>query len=318
LYAHWAASTNVWGASNIYFRPDASSVDGSVGSLTFAKSDQSKSGYQGLYFKWGSLIGVSAGATGGEFKDAYLYIPDVSTGQYYKVAVSEVKTSSEKAVLDFYRDAVSGWVGTDASAATDWNLIPCPSNDDNPSLSIGIGSGYYDAGDRQNKSPLTDKSTNDTYKKYKGDICKFLTDTKGTNGSGLTRNWVMPVSNDFGLTDGPLNSGNGYIHTGDGYTYKNENGSTPWGGFADLSADGTGSTATARLTYTTSEKVIFPAAGIRNGGPLSYVGINGNYWSSSVYGASSAYSLGFVSGGVSPNGSNYRTYGFPVRCVQEF
>ena len=49
---------------------------------------------------------------------------------------------------------------------------------------------------------------------------------------------------------------------------------------------------------------------------LDYAGDYGGYWSSIGSRSSSyAYDLSFVSGLVYPSSSNYRYYGFSVRCV---
>ncbi|MDE5944584.1 MAG: hypothetical protein K2G93_03245 [Rikenella sp.] len=49
-----------------------------------------------------------------------------------------------------------------------------------------------------------------------------------------------------------------------------------------------------------------------------YVGYNGYSWSSSIPSSSiGAYYLNFNYGGVFPSYSNYRTYGFQTRCLQE-
>jgi hypothetical protein len=64
---------------------------------------------------------------------------------------------------------------------------------------------------------------------------------------------------------------------------------------------------------------IIPASGYRNNddGALNDVGNNGNYWSSSVSGASNAYNLNFNSNEVNPaNGNDNRANGQSVRCVQ--
>jgi hypothetical protein len=63
----------------------------------------------------------------------------------------------------------------------------------------------------------------------------------------------------------------------------------------------------------------YPASGYRyyNGGSLSGVGNGGYYWSASPS-SSNAYRLGFDYGGdVDPSGSDYRAYGYSVRCLQE-
>jgi hypothetical protein len=311
LYAHWAASTNVWGASNIYFRPDI--ANGVVGSLTFAKSDQSKSGYQGLYFKWGSLIGVSAAVEGSNaFSAAYLYIPDVSTGanagKYYKVKSSEISAGYGESNTDI-GEAVRAYVTAGGGSA--WGNIPSATDTD---LSGSVATG-------RDKSPLTDASDQTLYEKYMGDICKFLSDTKDSNGSGLTKNWVMPKSE---VWKGPAYGGsysavNSYL-SGTDFRYDPDPAWDSEEPFDDPSADGTGKNSIARMTYTldTGESVIFPAAGLRYDGQLYYVGDNGDYWSSSVNDASNAYYLGFGSGSVGPDDYFDRPIGFPVRCVQEF
>ena len=62
--------------------------------------------------------------------------------------------------------------------------------------------------------------------------------------------------------------------------------------------------------------IFFPAAGFYDGTSLSYSGSYGYCWSSSWCGSSDGYDLFFSSGGVNPQGSRYRYYGFSVRAVQ--
>ena len=51
-------------------------------------------------------------------------------------------------------------------------------------------------------------------------------------------------------------------------------------------------------------------------GSLDGVGSSGRYWSSTVVSSSTAYFLGFLSGGIVNPATNYfRNYGFPIRCV---
>jgi uncharacterized protein (TIGR02145 family) len=64
--------------------------------------------------------------------------------------------------------------------------------------------------------------------------------------------------------------------------------------------------------------LFLPAAGYRRGtsAALINVGVDSHYWSStSVSGA--AYTFSFFSSRVSPEASNFRSYGFSVRCVAE-
>ena len=61
----------------------------------------------------------------------------------------------------------------------------------------------------------------------------------------------------------------------------------------------------------------FVRSGYVNGGSLDYAASVGRYWSSTVSNASRAYYLYFGNGYLYPALSNYRYYGFPVRCVAE-
>lgn len=62
--------------------------------------------------------------------------------------------------------------------------------------------------------------------------------------------------------------------------------------------------------------IFFPASGYGSGTTWSSRGAYGSYWSSSWYSARLARNLLFNSGGVSPQITYYRYYGFAVRPVQ--
>lgn len=62
--------------------------------------------------------------------------------------------------------------------------------------------------------------------------------------------------------------------------------------------------------------VFFPCSGSGSGSSWNYRGSSGVYWSSSLYSAAYGRSLGFYSGGVSPQGNSSRFFGFAVRPVQ--
>jgi hypothetical protein len=313
LYAHWEEDYPDHAQSNIYFKPDdPDDPNCSVGSLTFIEKNATaeQQGYQGLYFKWGSLIGVSP--TGAFNGNAYLYIPDVSPGancgKYYKVKVNKVKaTDAVPAVKKFYTNAVSGWAGTGNVGTTpnnDWSRIPYATD------------AFTSAHGDRSQSPLTDHHST-LLSDYQGDICKFLSDNKVA--SKLNRSWVMPTSDKW--------EGSGYD------TYENVNNSLPsgfnympnqfWssGPFTSSdAADGMGVHFTALMTYTydTYETATFPASGCRvsSNGSLFGIGNNGFYWSSSVNDASHAYGLGFISYEVNPADGDNRAYGASVRCVK--
>jgi hypothetical protein len=298
---------------------------GNIGSLTFFEDDSSKSGYQGLFFKWGSLIGVAATGTSGDLnafkEDTYLYIPDLvsgaSEGKYYKVKVRDVRSlyenianpEMEKAVKDFRKKLL---IDEDMTygAYADWTKIPYVDGGNDDDDIDGSSSGH---GDHR----LTDKSA-DLYARYKGDICKFLSDKKGTNGSGLKRNWVMPKSEVWKGGDSSINETPRDV--GDGYKYSRTT-LPPVSSITPENGDG-GIATGLGLTYTlnTNESVVFPASGHRDaGGAMDYVGSNGDYWSSSVDGSYYAYQLHFYDSWLEQHFSLYhRTTGLSVRCVQEY
>jgi hypothetical protein len=287
LYAQWEEFNPFFAQSNIYFKPDQ--AGGFVGSLTFFEKDASKSGYQGLYFKWGSLIGVAAGAKYDAFDGTtYLYIPDVNSGKYYKVPVSDVKTDYNEgvtaemtvAVRTFAANSsVAGWTG---NGGNDWPKIP-----------------YVYSGATNDRSVNYLASVH-TPTAYKGDICKFLTDTKGTNGSGLKKSWMMPRSIDFGENE----------------TYYPEQNV---GGFVDITPDGTGkASAFAKYDYD-DQTASFPSSGSRNGvnGYIDWTGEFAAYWSCSSTGGTVQFILRIEQDTVDPGSNTLGVYGQPVRCVQE-
>ena len=70
------------------------------------------------------------------------------------------------------------------------------------------------------------------------------------------------------------------------------------------------------MTWNSS---FFPASGYRNdsNGKFYNVGSYGYAWMSTPYSATYGYNLAFYSGAVNLNYANYRSYGFPVRCISE-
>jgi hypothetical protein len=269
-----------WAASNIYW-------DDTNSRLTFAESDTGKEGYQGVFFKWGSLIGVSSGANDVLDASDYLFVPNLADGSYSKVQVGDVQDDAP------YLITSGSWTGG-TTPATDWPLIayadfvPAP--------------GVPDRGDTSLTDIVLDDSDGD-YKDYTGDICQYLSGHK--TASGLIGNWVMPTSKNFGEpTAGNVYAGSDYAWTGGS--------ATPSGvyGQDEISPRVT-------FTYAVNSPVFFPASGYRDSvnGMLYDVGGYGYYWSSSVNSGTNAYFLGFYSVVVNPANAYIRTYGRSVRCV---
>lgn len=72
------------------------------------------------------------------------------------------------------------------------------------------------------------------------------------------------------------------------------------------------------LTGPNGNTIFLPAAGSRSGTSVGGAGLDGHYWSSSPYStATYAYGVSFHAGGVYPQISGYRFYGFSVRLARE-
>ena len=153
-------SGTVWAGSNIYWNGtkltfDAAPVDPS--NLTTQELTNMKK--QGVFFLWGSLIGVSPNGAHGDGYSAsvLLYIPP-SGGSYNSGGSWITKT------------------GNDISYAS----IPYITDDGSP---YGQTSTYLnDAG----------QNTSTTYAAYKGDICQYLSKTNAVSGS-----WRMPTAKEL-------------------------------------------------------------------------------------------------------------------------
>jgi hypothetical protein len=337
-YAH---DPVIWSQSNIYYDEAADATDG-VGALTFSEETAYK--YQGVYFKWGSLVGVSSGSSNALLKDSYLFIPG-SDGKYYKAAVSALKTwPDDGGVVATFKGTYFGSIDWDnvyssdpttytAASAILWGAIPCVA--DNSVISPVPADNATGRELRDDNALTTASGTTLDYSSYTGDICKYLVDKKSTNGnSSFGYTWRMPTSNDFGYgygNSGPIINSNDDGSADDESdpapvpyrTFWNSSGTGNGGSFGTgIPEDGT-DVLNGKAYYTLFDWVFgatakpdFPASGSRNtSGVQAGVGFSGLYWSSSANGAY-ALRLDFASGGVALNGSG-RANGHCVRCVRD-
>jgi hypothetical protein len=145
-----------WAGSNIYW-------DGSK--LTFDDdSIKTNEEYQGVYFKWGSLIGMSPAGNNASTWSGITYVP-TNPGVDDTWTIDNTKYST-----------------------TNLGYGKIPYVDD-----VSVGS-YVRA---DGNAHLTDITINhpDTVKAFKGDICVYLTNT-GAAPKG--KRWRMPTSKEFG------------------------------------------------------------------------------------------------------------------------
>jgi hypothetical protein len=271
-----------WAASNIYW-------DDTNGRLTFAESDTDLEGYQGVYFKWGSLIGVSAGVIDPFDASDYLFYPNLADGSYSKVQVSAVPVDAP------YLITSGSWTGG-GTPATDWPLIAYAN------INVVPDPGVYDSNDTSLTDIVLDDSEGN-YKDYTGDICQYLSGYK--TKSGLIYDWVMPTGKNFGEPTA------GNVYAGSDYTWI-AGSATPSGVYGqDEISPG------VIFTYAVNSPVFFPASGVRSysNGSLLDVGDRGYYWSSSV-GPGGAFFLNFYSDSMLTGYGFDRTFGQSVRCVR--
>jgi hypothetical protein len=265
--------------SNIYW-------DGSQ--LTFdPHGTNTNTKYQGVFFKWGSLIGVSPAQTiiSGRARDYFSSGTVANSGQndgtpiYLKVNDVWVKTNVAYATTQgwFGNGAVSNTIDEDA-----WSPIP-----------------YYTAESTygNTEKTLLDNSTTANFNAHKGDICYYI-----------DKDYRMPT----GLELDSLVTASSYSFDHGGFTRDYYD--VP--GTSDNDKAGKYAFTT---NYGTLTGYVLPASGRRDNGDglLDDVGSNGGCWSGSARSSTTAYCLYFGSSVAYAyeDGSLYRDEGFSVRCV---
>jgi hypothetical protein len=279
-----------WAKSNIYWV----STGGNNGYLTFDTYENSHQGYQGVYFKWGSLVGISPAMTNGGYgflsQDVPIYVPNVagstweattSTARNWTAWGSNANTSADIPYMDPERG------GTDTERSNTY-LIDAERNDP------------------------------DTIADLRGDICQYLSTKTGV----VEGNWRLPTSDDFGAYTGSswttsTPNADGWIR-GDGDF--GEDSSVGYAdGTADLLTAGMNGGSNAVYGSAIGNGVVFPTSGRRyhDGGALGYVGFYGCYWSGSSNGTAESHILFFYDGGVFPHDAVIRSCALPVRCIRD-
>lgn len=242
-----AYNYTTWAGSNIYWNGSKLTFDETT---NISNNNDLK---QGVFFRWGSLIGVSA------FGNPAYFIPYYNAGS---------PGSSTWGYSSYVFNNIYCFYGTES-----WNS----NNRSNAFLN-----------DANN-------NTDDSYRNYRGDICKYLTKT----GAAPPGNWRMPTSEDFGEPGNYTNSGD---YSAYGWT----------------EANGTTRIYTYR-TYTSAAGIIrFPATGYRHndGGGIYAIGEQGYHWSSSAQGSTGGFDFGLDRNGAYPGTFHDRQFGFTVRCVK--
>jgi hypothetical protein len=274
-----------WAGSNIYW-------DGSK--LTFKEAGYKgpENYYQGVFFKWGSLVGVSPAA---------LPLVDLSPSNTFNGGTNG--TPSTGTPIYVWSSLSSQWIQTNVATASQ----------------SGIGGFTTGAGNNETAATAWDRilytttgTTDDRYSNYlyanddfannRGDICKYI----GTKGG--PQGYRMAKSIEFGDSNATWDVAHtiGWTRLGTAtWTADNTDTSHPGGTKSDISTGG---------SY---QGYPFPASGFRisNSGALDDTGYFGYYWSGSVYNATTGYYLAFNTDYAYPSFSSTRPYGYAVRCV---
>jgi hypothetical protein len=271
----------------------ATSTDPGKGYLTFAAHGTTdKQFYQGVFFRWGSLVGVSPVRTGVNtaFSIGTQDEPNTGTPIYvYDGTLGWIRTNLATAQNAYL------WNTQQFSLGNNFDYIPAVTSGTAASVANYLAS-----------SGVHDPST------YKGDICKYLTDQNNGVPPG---NWVMPTIADFGSAIRTAWTGTAPSNVAYWYRVPQSGGFTIDNTQTGTNFDGTYHGWDWGASYYGSDTV-FPASGMRNysTGSLGFTGYSGTYWSSSAADGTSAQHWRFETGNVSmPN--TYRGYPFPVRCV---
>jgi hypothetical protein len=241
--------------------------------------------YQGLFFKWGSLVGISPVGDNWD-DDVNVYLPTGADGNYVQTTVADAVTDGAFAT-SAYADIPSGSTRNFTNEPID---------------------GDIDFDLRKSGFVTFLNSDPANLAAFKGDICAYLSGREGIPAGY----WRLPASAEFAPGyPGPFVIGDNYtIENSDSFVAKESN-----------KADGTyvinnGYFLTS--SAANAQPVFFPASGYRSylAGALLSTGLNGQGWSSSPV-ADQSYYFVFNASTVGPANNNCRTCGMPVRCVKK-
>jgi hypothetical protein len=267
----------VWAGSNIYWDE---SLNSGAGGLTFDAPGASLANQmkQGVFFKWGSLVGISPA---GDSNSAY----DAATTKIY---------------VPTYNSGTSSWDWEDPSSFhLDWEDIPYVDD-----IFTGAPSRI---GSQLTNDALNTSNDYDYWKNRKGDICRFLTGRPDVPSGS----WRMPTSLEQGMKS-YYSYGNSDGWTREGGTSWNAinvpeayvDGSYP----ISYGASNTGITFPASGRYYD----------LFSGGVMCLysAGERGYLWSSSASGSDGGYNMDIYAGGVLIETSISRVDACPIRCVK--
>jgi hypothetical protein len=311
--------TPIFARSNIYWDNTAQKLTFQPAADDPADNVDTYQGYQGVFFKWGSLVGISPAQTEDPESEGTMtgsFLP--STPIY--VPVFNVTTPTSSTWKPTTGDAMAA-DNTFSDVESDWDAWGDNTNTaaDIPYMDPKRGTGTPGRGNTW----LIDAERNvpDTLNGFRGDICQYLT----TKTHAVSGDYRLPTSYEFGphtvsaWATGSANA-DGWIKS-DGFFSFNPAIGKP-DGTADLLDDAAGKNGGERVygsAISSPLGVVFPTSGYRqaNGGALTSMGIGGYYWSCSAYDTTRSIILRIYTDAVSSENAANRSYAFSVRCVKK-
>jgi hypothetical protein len=264
-----------------------------------AQNDDTKAGYQGVFFKWGSLVGISP--VGSFSGTTAIYVPIVKSTLNTSTwkATNGNSTGLDDDIDPSVRHNYTTW------SSGGYNVYDeTPKRGDIPYMDSSFGG----TSSGRSNTWLIDANRNEynVYKEFRGDICQYLSKTQTA-----LEGYRLPSSYEFGINNTTW--------------AENEEGwekATPYAsatGNEKGTAIITGTPAANNYGKNTKmDDVIFPVSGYRGStGTQQYLGIVSYYWSGSANTEYYGLVLYLSGSEVGPGMAVSRSYGNPVRCVKK-
>jgi hypothetical protein len=296
-----------WSGSNIYWKWKDNGDRTQGGYLTFdvaeATGANRHEGYQGILFKFGSLVGISPAQPTLFSTIIPVYVPAYNAG----APLSSTWSFSFSLSPSSYTS--DGWTETAAANVDDVATIPYLDGRDDFNSTDNTRNNNFVAAAAQNTQAM--------YERLRGDICQYL----GKTGV-VPDEYRLPTSSEFGTE----NTSGFNISTpiAGGWVA----GINPWPApdYTTGNAEGSIDLVSSNLGFATNQtmNVALPASGHRSvatvdvaAGTLVNAGQGGYYWTGSARSATSGWHLYFRTSNVSPATTANRCYAFAVRCVKK-
>ncbi|MDR1882409.1 MAG: FimB/Mfa2 family fimbrial subunit [Prevotella sp.] len=316
----WAGSNIYWNGTKLTFADTPSSPP------SYTADPATPETYQGVFFKWGSLVGLDPSFSNSTYKptgnaawngDCRVFVPDWNPTTPTSSSWTNRRADAVSVTTDGDDDTGAAVSPADFSK---WDNIPYVSagnttnssalayltKDADTDLSIGAAVTTPSTDGGHIPSPGVTVSV----EKMKGDICRYLTQTGDAPGSPKVK-WRMPTSDEF------TGSNSEYATNSNRNDWTNQTTSTS----ITFRYDGMYQPAAGRRKTNdviANYQPWFPSSGSRHysTGAMHEVGIAAHHWTSSP-GNSEAYRMAIYNNNRQPGYTYNRPFGLPVRCVKE-